>query len=92
MGSADRTYEDIIKGLNEAESILINLGGCAKKLRTEAETASSELKDKIGKQDIDDLTSLADAISNAVNPGVERIRELIRQAEKENRLFEDLER
>lgn len=91
MARVEREYETIIKGLNTAEEELNNLFSNAKKLDMEASTAESELKDRVGQKDIKAIKDLAEAIRNAVNPGIERIRELIEKMEEQNKRFDELE-
>lgn len=91
MARVEREYETIIKGLNTAEEELNNLFSNAKKLDMEASTAESELKDRVGQKDIKAIKDLAEAIRNAVNPGIERIRELTEKMEEQNKRFDELE-
>lgn len=92
MALKDRDYDTILKGLREIAQTLENLSGNAKRLNTEAAAAEGELKDRVGKKDIDTIKNLAQTISKTVAPGEEQIRELIRKVEQEKREFEDLER
>ena len=90
MALVDRGYEQIINGLNAAEESLNALLKDALMLEMEASTAESELKDRVGKQDIQDIKSLVEAIRNAVNPGIQRVRVLTEKMKKEDREFEQL--
>ena len=90
MALVDRGYAQIINGLNAAEESLNALLKDALMLEMEASTAESELKDRVGKQDIQDIKSLVEAIRNAVNPGIQRVRVLTEKMKKEDREFEQL--
>ena len=92
MALVDREYKRIIDGLNAVEESLNNLLKDALMLEMEASTAESELKDRVGKQDIQDTKSLVEAIRNAVNPGIQKVRELTEKMKKEDKEFEQLER
>ncbi len=90
MALVDREYKRIIDGLNAVEESLNNLLKDALMLEMEASTAESELKDQVGQKDIQALKSLVEAIRNAVNPGIQRIRELEEKMQKQNNGFEQL--
>lgn len=86
----DREYSTIIKGLQSAEEILENLKKDAQMLKTEADTASTELKDRVGQKDTKALKDLAETILDAAKSGIERIRELEQKMQKQNDRFEQL--
>lgn len=89
-GRKDRDYDIIIKGLQSAEEALENLEKDAKMLDSEADTASNELRDRVGQKDTRALKELAAAITNAVKPGIERIRELEDEMERQVGDFDKL--
>ena len=90
MAQVEREFDTIIKGLNAAEEALNNLLKDALMLDMEASTAQSELKDRVGQKDIQAIQSLVEAIRNAVNPGIQRIRDLEEKMQKQNSGFEQL--
>lgn len=92
MARKERHYDEILRGLRQIEEILENLNKDAKMLDKEADTAVAELKDRVGKRDVDEVKRLAETVRKSVQPGEERIRELIRKIQKEKDDFEDLER
>ena len=90
MGIVDRSYGEIIKGLDGAAESLENLKLNAKRLAMEAEAAESELGDRVGKKDIQAIKDLAAAIQEAVKPGIARIRELKHEMKRQKDRFMEL--
>lgn len=92
MSRKERDYEIILKGLREIEETMRNLNSNAKRLGVEANAAEGELKDRVGKKDIQMIKDLSETISKATAPGEERILELIRKVERDKQAFEELDR
>ncbi len=92
MGSKKiRDYDGILKILKGIEKEMENLNKSGKKLGSDASTAEGVLRDRVAKKNIDAVKSMGETISKLAATGEERIRELIRAVEADQREFEDLE-
>lgn len=92
MGKKERDYDTILSGLQSIRITLADLNDNAKRLHTEAVVAESELKDRVGKKDIQIIQDLSQTIQKAVNQGEFRVLELERNIRNQKSRFEELER
>lgn len=86
----ERSYEEILKGCKTFSDAVEQIRAHAKMLNTEAEAASSVLKDEVAKKNIDSIKELSETILRVTAQGEERVRELERRMQKEKDDFESL--
>ncbi len=92
MGSHDqkRPTEEIIKFGTKFESFCKDIRTIAKKLKSDADSAGSVLKDEISKENIQAIYELADELMRSVDKGEEPVLELVRRVKWEEEQLEEL--
>lgn len=90
MAKKIREYDDILKGCKAFADAVAQIQSHAKMLNTEAEAASSCLKDEVAKKNIDTIKNLAETILRVTKQGEERVRELERNIQREKDEFESM--
>lgn len=90
MAKKIKEYDDILKGCKAFADAVAQIRTHAKMLNTEAEAASSCLKDEVAKKNIDSIRDLAETILRVTAQGEERVRELERKIQKEKDDFESM--
>lgn len=85
-----RRYDEILKGCKSFADAVAQIRAHAKMLNTEADAASSVLKDEVAQKNIESIRELAETILRVTTQGEERVRELERRMKKEIDDFESL--
>lgn len=91
MSKKDRDYTVIIKGCKDMEEAVKTLQTAAKAMNACADSAEATLKDKVGQKDIRAVKELAETITKVTATGEERILELQRRMEAEDRAVQEME-